>query len=249
MRIWVLLGVCLLLTTCKKGHELDCFKSAGKITQKTFEIDWFHEINVNGKISLELVYSPNKTALEVTYNQNLISGISKEIKDGKLTLKDENKCNWVRSYDLQPRLRLFYNDSLRIINIIGAAKVFNTDTLRLNKLIINNQSVEDVELTINDVNGIECNGFNSGGFIIKGQAGYLTSTIDDASFIDTRKLTLDDLYLFHYSVRTSHVQSQDIMEVKLYGKGDVVLDAIPSDSSRWRCCRVELFKYGTGEFK
>ncbi|MCO6494586.1 MAG: DUF2807 domain-containing protein [Bacteroidetes bacterium] len=249
MRYWTLIGICLLFTTCKKGHEFDCFRSAGGIATETFDIGTFSKLSVNGKISLELVYSPNKTAIEITYNKNLLNGISRDIVEGELILKDENKCNWVRSYDLQPKIRLFYNHSLEYISVIGAAKVFNTDTLRLHKLIINNLSVEDVTLTIQDVNGIECNGFNSGGFIIKGQAGYMATTIDDASFIDIRNLELDDLYLFHYSIRSSHIKSQDIMEVKLYGKGDVYIDEIPTDTSRWRCCKVELEKFGSGEFK
>lgn len=249
MRTFVLILACIFLCTCKKGHEFDCFKSAGSITTQSYELEEFTSLKVSNKINLELVYTSAKPRIEITYNKNLISGIQREIIDKELIIDDNNRCNWVRNYNLQPKIRVFYTYDLQTITAIGAAKIFNTDTLKLNKITINNLSVEDVELTIFDVNGIECNGFNSGGFMIKGQAGYLTCTIDDASYIDTRNLTVDDLYIFHYSIRSSYIQSRDIMQAKLYGLGDVYINAAPSDTTRWRCCKVLLERFGSGEFK
>lgn len=249
MKQIVFILLCLSLTTCKKGHRLDCVKSAGKVVTESFAIDNFSSINVSDKIDLELVYSPTTSpSLEITYNQNLIHGIKREVNNGELTLRDNNTCNWVRSFDVQPRLRLFYNDSLQQLFINGSAKVYNKDTMKIRNLFVTHLGLEDLELTMWGVYGIECNAYNSGGFKFKGFVGYIASTLDDISTIDISELLLDDLYLFHYSLRDSKVRSRDVMDIKLFGRGNVIIVDTPSDTGRPRCCQVKLEKTGTGNF-
>jgi len=249
MRQVILLLFCLSFTTCQKGHRLDCVKTAGKVVTETFSLENFTKINVADKIDLELVYTPLESpSLEITYNENLIHGIKRDVKDGELILRDDNTCNWVRSFDLQPRLRLFYNDSLRDLLINGSAKVYNKDTMRIRLLFVTHLGLEDLELTTWGVYGIECNAYNSGGFKFKGFVGYIASTLDDIATLDISELLLDDLYLFQYSLRDAKVRSRVIMDIKLYGRGNVIIIETPSDTSRHRCCQVNLEKIGPGNF-
>jgi len=241
--------LCFSLTTCQKGHRLDCVKSAGKVVTKSFPLENFTKINVSDKIDLELVYSPLSTpSLEVTYNENLIHGIKMRIEDKELILRDDNTCNWVRSFNVQPQLRLFYNDSLHDLLISGSAKVHNKDTMKSRYLFVTHLGLEDLELTVWGMYGIECNAYNSGGFKYKGFAGYMASTLDDVATLDISELILDDLYLFQYSLRDAKVRSRDLMEIKLYGRGNVIIVDAPSDTNRPRCCQVSLEKTGTGNF-
>jgi hypothetical protein len=250
MRNYLLFFLALfMMLSCEKEHRLDCFKSAGKVVSKWYDLESFSGLHVRDKMEIELVYSPGeKPKMELLFNENLHHGISKEVKGGVLLIEDRNRCNFVRSFKHKPIIRLYVNESLNSLTVEGAAKVFNRDSLRMQNLYITHTGVEDIELQVWGVYGMECNGFNSGGFKIKGFAGYIASTLDDISVLDIRDLILDDLYLFSYSLKSSHVRARDKMEIKLYGKGSVYLVSLPNDTQRDRCCNIMLEKFGEGSF-
>lgn len=247
---WFALFCVITFSGCEREHRLDCFKSAGKIETQSYDLSDFTKLHVKDKMQVELVYRPGqRPAMELTFNANLQHGISKQVKEGVLLIEDRNRCNFVRSFQHIPKIRLFVNEELNTLIVEGAAKVFNQDSLQMRNLYITHTGIEDIELSVWGVYGMECNGFNSGGFKIKGFTGYIASTLDDISTLDISDLLIDDLYLFSYSLRPSYIRSRDKMEVKLYGKGDVFLVAVPSDTLRDRCCSIQLEKIGEGEFR
>jgi hypothetical protein len=226
----------------------DCLKSAGKETSSTVSLNNFTELDVDGKAIIELVYRPNSfPEAEITYNENLIPGIRFEIKDGVLKIREHNTCNWVRKSGLRPHIKLYINDLLTHINIDGIADLYNTDTIRSRNFYIKNSGIGTVDLTVWGMYGMECNGFNSGKFKIKGFLGYIASTLDDACSLDTRGLILDDLYLFNYSLNPSYVGSKVIMQIKNSGYGDVFVHEFPNDTTLSRCCVFEINRQGKGK--
>ncbi len=245
--LFVLIGLVNALS-CSKDQSTDCIKKAGKNVQKTVELNNFNILYIGDQTEVELIYNPGqKPFAEINYNEHLQSNYKFIEKDNILRIEDHNTCNFVRSFNYIPKVKLYVNELLWQINMDGASTVFNKDSLKMRDLVINNNSVGDVNLTVWDVYGMECNGFNSGRFFIKGFAGYLASTIDDISTIDTRGLILHDLYLFYYSLLPSHVGAQDLLHIKLYGKGDVFVHETPSDTSRIRCCDIRLETIGKGK--
>jgi hypothetical protein len=234
----------LLFSTCKKGHEFDCFKNSGEIVTETRDLDNFTELKVSQKFEVELKQDITQTPkIEITFNKNLMHGISHEVKNNVLELKDNNKCNWVRSFDNKPIVKIYYQD-ISNISIEGSAIVFNKDTMQVNSLKINHGGLEDASLRVNNLYFLECNSFNAGGFILKGFAGVLAATMDDIAVLDARDLITDDLYFFQYSIKDAHVKSRQRMEIKLFGKGNVHIHEKPSNNSF-----VNLQQNGKGEFK
>lgn len=234
--------------SCSKDQSTDCIKKAGKTVQKTVQLADFNTLYIGDQTEVELIYNPGqKPFAEITYNEHLLSNYKFIEKENTLRIEDQNTCNFVRSFNNIPKVKLYVNELLWQINMDGASSIFNKDSLKMMNLVINNNSVGDVNLTVWEVYGMECNGFNSGRFFIKGFAGYIASTIDDVSVLDTRGLILHDLYLFHYSLLPSHVGSQDLLHIKLYGKGDVFVHETPSDSTRQRCCDIKLETIGKGK--
>ena len=85
--------------SCKKENMGDCFKGTGKIITKTREVsEAFNTIELEDNVSLVLTQSADYL-ISVEAGENLIDLIETELKYNILTIRNKNKCNWVRSYN------------------------------------------------------------------------------------------------------------------------------------------------------
>ena len=87
----------LLAFSCKKENALDCFKSNGTEITEVRALGVFNEVSVYDKIDLKLLQG-NEYKVEVFAGKNIIQNIEVKNLDGKLRIKNNNKCNFVRGY-------------------------------------------------------------------------------------------------------------------------------------------------------
>src|SRR5688500_1333547 len=87
----------LAFSSCKKENMRDFYKGTGKIITETRALSGFNTIHVEDKINVVLTESP---AFEVTVEggENLIGLIKTELKDSVLSIRNDNKFNFMRSY-------------------------------------------------------------------------------------------------------------------------------------------------------
>ena len=105
-RAFLLLIIIFSFTSCKKENMGDCFKGTGKIiTQKRSIEHSFNRIDVEDNISVILTQDNNYSVI-VEAGENLIDLIETDFEANILTLRNNNKCNWMRSYDKPVRVRI-----------------------------------------------------------------------------------------------------------------------------------------------
>lgn len=77
----------------------DCLKGTGKIISETRQVtEAFNTIELEDNVSLVLTQSADYSII-VEAGENLIDLIETELKHNILTIRNKNKCNWVRSYN------------------------------------------------------------------------------------------------------------------------------------------------------
>ena len=126
-----------LAASCSKLNPGDCFKSTGKITTQSRDATPFTFLdlynNVDVFISYESTYS-----IEVRAGENIIPGIKTTISGNTLIIKNENSCNWVRSYEspIEVYLGMPEIDSIhyQASGNVTSLNQFPGDTLRLQVL-------------------------------------------------------------------------------------------------------------------
>src|SRR5688572_20402713 len=89
--------VSLSLAGCQKENQFDCFKSTGKTTTVTRPLSAFNSLRLQDDAQVILVQDSN-SFVEIKGGTNLTDNILTEIKNQELTIRNINKCNWVRSY-------------------------------------------------------------------------------------------------------------------------------------------------------
>lgn len=126
--------VCLVFLSCKKENAGDCFKSTGSDKTEFRNVNRFDSIEIksNMEVSIE---KGNYYSVEITAGKHLLKNISASVKNGLLTLENNNTCNFVRGYKrkikvhiVTPRVKKVSNLGVGVTTVDGG---FNNDTLYL----------------------------------------------------------------------------------------------------------------------
>jgi len=89
----------LLIIACDSEDTGDCFKKAGSIIQQKIIVSSFDKVLVNRDIELIIKEGITQSVIIET-GKNLINDVVAEVVDGRLTLTDNNTCNYIRDYGI-----------------------------------------------------------------------------------------------------------------------------------------------------
>lgn len=97
---WIAFLVLLsILYSCEKSSLTDCFKNTGPVTTEEREVDDFNHILLRHNVNLHLRQA-EKNKITVKAGGKLIKKIKTTVNDdGQLEIRNNNSCNWVRSFD------------------------------------------------------------------------------------------------------------------------------------------------------
>lgn len=116
-----------LLSNCGKDNMFDCFKSTGKIVIEDRPASEFYGIILNNNLDLYLTQGSG-FSISVEAGKHLQKGIKTEIRDRVLTISNENRCNWVRSYEKPMKVYVSFTD-LDSLEYKASGNVYSLNTL------------------------------------------------------------------------------------------------------------------------
>jgi hypothetical protein len=118
---------------CDKSG-VNCITNNGKTVKQERILKDFDSIEVRDYVNLVISQdSVNKVTVES--GQNIISGITTEVIDRQLIIRNTNKCNWLRSYDVP--LNVFVSvKNLMKIYYLSSGNVSTTNTLKSHSLVV-----------------------------------------------------------------------------------------------------------------
>jgi hypothetical protein len=92
---------------CKKENSCDCIKRTGSIESETRTLAAFEIVEVENNFNLYLIQD-SVSFVEIHAGKNLISNIETTIANHKLLIKNNNKCNFTRSYKKKIEIYLHF---------------------------------------------------------------------------------------------------------------------------------------------
>ena len=99
IRLIISLVFLFLVCGCDSENAGDCFQTAGSIQRELRMTPVFSEITVFEYLNL-VVRQGDEYRVEVESGSNLLNEISAEVIQGRLILKNENRCNLFRDYGI-----------------------------------------------------------------------------------------------------------------------------------------------------
>lgn len=115
------------LSTLSCGKESACGKSTGSIKSFSRDLDDFTRLRLYDRIDIELKPS-TVNRVTITCGEHLLKFIKTEVKGNELTIQDDNKCNFLRSYKKKISMVLEYT-SLNYIYFEGAGTISSSLTI------------------------------------------------------------------------------------------------------------------------
>lgn len=145
MRLLSFLSTILVLTSCQKEVG-NCFKSTGPIVEEMRTLGPFTDLEVNDNINLTW-HQSDSNYIRIKAGKNLISQITSKNEGKTLVLKNQNTCNWTRSYGDQVAIDLFAPTPF-VMRHWGFGKLISNDSLMSSPLLVQHYGAGDISLKI-----------------------------------------------------------------------------------------------------
>ncbi len=226
---WSVFIIALFLIHFFSGCENSAqpWQSFGEITTESRTLGSFHGLEVNHDIQLFVTQDTTKPEhIEITYGKNVIPGITTEILNGVLSIKNSNKAKWLRKLNIQPKCTLNLHQ-IDDIHLEGNAKVNCIDTLYSQAIHCTVNSVEDQNLLIfcgQLYGGV----MNSGNVKFSGQATIFSWSCEKGGGLDATDLRSDDVYLYHFTIKDVFVNPSKQFEANLFNSGNAYYFTTPT---------------------
>ena len=231
--------VLVLFTSCKKGGVTDCFHTTGNITKEERSIESFNNILLKDNVNLILNKSESNS-ITVEAGSNLLDGIITQVGDnGVLEIRNDNRCNWIRSFDNPINVYLDYIDidtfEYRSIGNVSTTDTLTTDTLWLKVL----EGAGEINMKLN-VNRLYCAlNYGTADIILEGNCGL--AFVYSASFGLINMFDLESTFVFinNRSSNDVYVRATNQLGVTIENVGNVYYAGNPPI--------VNLNRTGSGE--
>ena len=238
----LIITVLLFASSCKKGTVTNCFNNTGEIINQEREIESFKNILLKDNVNLILKKSET-TSIRVEAGSNIISGIVTDVvKNGVLEIRNDNSCNWIRSFDSPINVYLNYVDidtlEYRSIGDITTIDTIITDSLWINVM----EGAGQIKMNL-DVVRLYCSlHYGTADIILSGKCGL--SYIYSASFglIDLIDLNTDLVYVNNRSSNDIYLNAKIHLGATIENIGNIYYTGNPETISFDKIGEGELIK-------
>ncbi|MEN8225549.1 MAG: DUF2807 domain-containing protein [Bacteroidota bacterium] len=240
-QIATLACILLLSLSCSKTNPVDCFKNSGKVVVEKREITSFTYLHMKNNVDVYLSFSP-EYSVEVKAGENMIPGIKTSISGKKLTISNENSCNWIRSYSSPIEVHL----GVPVLDSVlyqSSGNLSSVNQLSGNSFKLD---VEDGAGSINlwlNMHRSKINlHYGTTDLILRGHA-HISQLFSGAyGPADLSQLQTEISYVTNNSTNICRVQADITLEVEIHNVGDVYYSGDPNTVALWATGSGELIK-------
>ena len=180
-----------VLFACKKPENRSCVKSAGEDTELTHQLESFDKLDIGPNMKIVLVQG-SAEKIVIRGGKNLVNFIQFDITDGMLTLVNENKCNFLRSYKHEIEVEIHF---VNLINVLfkGTKELKCASELSVPFLtFVIEEGAGTCNLDVNCTALYLISGFGWGNFVVNGSTNYVKIDLRDNSFGNFNGLQVQD---------------------------------------------------------
>ena len=210
----------------------DCFKSNGSTTKEKREAFEFSRIELDDNIDLVLTQDTiNSIGIEA--GKHLQKLIKAELSGGNtLYIHNDNKCNWVRSYDMKITAYVHFK-TLTNLTYRGSGNITCTDTIRSPVIYIENWNGSGIiDLTVNSKEAYIKEHIGPADFFIKGKTEMCYLWAAGYGRMDCSHLLSDKSTVINKSTGNCYINASSSLSAEIYYIGNIYYSGNPSDISK-----------------
>ena len=232
--------VLVAFTSCNREDAPDCFQRAGEAKTVQRDLDEFYSIELNDYIQYELL-DTSYFGVIISAPGNLISDIETQVSDGRLTIRNTNRCNFVRSFKNRITVRICAPDFFDIQNY-ATGDISSVNELTGNRFSLENRGaagVQRIALQTDTVNIATHTGVSDA--VLDGSCDVVYLFNQGLGKLDARDLQSNYAFVNNSSLNDVYVYSQDYLYGFIQFSGNIYYVGNPEG--------IDSLVKGDGEMK
>jgi hypothetical protein len=223
-----IIGMCMLFWTCNKPDAPDCFQQAGETRTEWRSLPSNDGIEIHDNIEVVLVHS-DKEAIAVEGPANLLPEITTETENGILHIRNNNHCNFVRSYKHKYVVKIYSEHLTSIINR-GNGDVTTSNTIRGHYLFFENKRSTgkiDLQFEMDSMRFLNTTGYSD--IRLRGVVQQLFLFHQGVGILDASQVNANAVFINSNTINDSYVRFREYMFAVLNDNGNIYYNG-PSSS-------------------
>ncbi len=212
----------LIAFLCSCGKDSSCLKGTGKQITEVRELSVnISEIMLRDNVDLILTQD-SVVSLKVKGGENLLPYVKTNIEGNSIEITNNNKCNFLRSYNKSITVYLSTPD-INFIDYTGHGDISTTNTFVLDELLFDTKNgTGSVDMSL-DIEHFELKS-NTGptDFKMRGKADYLFIFANGNGDFNLEDLLISSCHVSNSGTGDVVVNVKDDLRIELRSLGDVV---------------------------
>lgn len=221
----------MLLTSCEKDQWDDCFTSTGSMTEQHRTVGEFYGIELHDRIDLVLEERSTGTLI-VEAGSNLLGQIETNVGDGWLTIRNYNKCNWMRSF--KPRITIRVSaEQVAFLMLNGTGNISSSTTIQRSVFRLEQRSAQgsaELELDVDTCYAGLHSGAGNVTYTGSATVAYLYS--GTMGHIDAMGLDAEVTVVNNSGVADIHCKASNNLDAQIFDVGDIYYSGEPQITSQ-----------------
>jgi len=226
-----------LFGSCSKDGG-NCVTNSGPVIMQERAVDDFDTIALYDHADL-ILSQDNVNRVTVEAGQNIIGGIKTEVANRKLSVRNLNSCNWLRSYSKPINVHISVRN-LRSIYYNSSGNITCTDTITTPLLMIDTWGgCGTIELTLKANEGFFISHLGTADIRLHGICNICSIFNGDYGLIRCDALETGYNYAKNYGSNDCYVRTSRYLEATIGSVGNIYYAGTPDT--------VRTYNYGPGQ--
>jgi hypothetical protein len=226
--LYLFLVFVLPLGMCKKENACDCFKGTGDITDETRQLPTFKSVYVEDNVNL-IFQEDTIQKIIVQAGKHLVKNIITEMDGDQLKIKNINKCNFVRRYDIPVNVYIHYvRNQFFTIRTKGTGTITNSNPCTSDSIDLNSESSGDIIFKM----GALCKTFThqhgAGDITLKGSCDQIAIYSKGTGFTITDECVNNYTWVYTNTTGKITVCPSGLLITQIDGSGNVYYTGNPA---------------------
>jgi hypothetical protein len=210
---------------CEKSG-VNCITSNGKTTRQERILEDFDSIDIRDYVNLFITQdSVNKVTVES--GQNILSGITTEVVNRQLRIRNINKCNWLRSYEVPVSVFVSVKNLMKIY-YLSSGNISTTNTLTSHFLTVEVWGGSGtINLDLNIFQGYFVLQIGTADFNLHGSCAINTIYSGDYGLFQCKNLKSRYTFVTNAGSNDCYVNSSYLLEATIQSIGNIYYNGNP----------------------
>ncbi|GAB4143886.1 MAG: hypothetical protein Fur0041_18950 [Bacteroidia bacterium] len=217
--------------SCKKENLCDCFKGTGSVTSETRALPDFSNVYAEDNVNVIFI-EDTFSSVEVEAGENLLKLIKTEVADGWLKIRNDNKCNFVRRYDIPVNVIIHYKrNTIYHIKSKCTGTLYNQGVSTSDSLDLDVESSGDIRFSVAS-GKIFTHQHGTGDVELKGQCNDVIIYSIGTGFTLADECLANYVWVYTNTTGKITVHTSGILDAEIDGSGNVYYKGTPTQIFR-----------------